>query len=52
MDMLGDSLQPNNTAGASAADMKKSKSPEQFLGTHANLVNLDNLVTKPAAPSE
>ena len=33
-------------------NMKHSKSPEQFLGNHANLVNLDNLVTKPTQESK
>ena len=33
-------------------EMARSKTPEQFLGDMANLVNLDNLVSKDTAPSE
>ncbi|CAH1794396.1 unnamed protein product [Owenia fusiformis] len=39
-------MQHNNLGGIDG--QKMSKSPEGFLGPNANLVNLDNLVSKPA----
>ena len=41
----------NTNVMSSINNGKRGKSPEDFLGPNSSLVNLDNLITKPASES-